>query len=111
VYVALSCPKTAVERRQLFIQFDDSKNEGNPHRGPDNLDQAGPTAWDDMTADIHHLADIARRANPGPPLIAFGHNMGSALTSRTWRSTATCWPPRSRAARWAPSRGSTRTTT
>lgn len=48
--------------------------------GPDKLGQAGPTAWHDMTADIHQLADIARSENPGLPLIAFGHSMGSALT-------------------------------
>jgi len=48
--------------------------------GPDNLGQAGPTAWDDMTADIKQLADLARDENPRLPLIAFGHSMGSALT-------------------------------
>ncbi|WP_419402549.1 alpha/beta fold hydrolase [Mycobacteroides abscessus] len=44
------------------------------------LGQLGVTAWDDMAADIKQLADIARAANPGLPLIAFGHSMGSALT-------------------------------
>jgi alpha-beta hydrolase superfamily lysophospholipase len=48
--------------------------------GPDNLGQAGATAWDDMTADIKQLADIARADYPTLPLIAFGHSMGSALT-------------------------------
>jgi alpha-beta hydrolase superfamily lysophospholipase len=33
-----------------------------------------------MTADIKQLADIARDENPGLPLLAFGHSMGSALT-------------------------------
>ena len=48
--------------------------------GPDNLGKAGATAWDDMTADIKQLSDIARSEYPGTPLIAFGHSMGSALT-------------------------------
>ena len=48
--------------------------------GPDKLGQGGPTAWHDMTADIKQLADIARDENPGLPLLAFGHSMGSALT-------------------------------
>jgi len=48
--------------------------------GSDELGQAGVTAWDDMTADIKQLADIARDENPGLPLLAFGHSMGSALT-------------------------------
>ena len=48
--------------------------------GPDKLGQAGPTACHDMTADIKQLADIARDENPGLPLLAFGHSMGSALT-------------------------------
>jgi alpha-beta hydrolase superfamily lysophospholipase len=48
--------------------------------GPDNLGQAGPTAWEDMTADIKQLSDIARTDYPTLPLIAFGHSMGSALT-------------------------------
>jgi alpha-beta hydrolase superfamily lysophospholipase len=33
-----------------------------------------------MTADIKQLADLARDENPGLPLFAFGHSMGSALT-------------------------------
>jgi alpha-beta hydrolase superfamily lysophospholipase len=48
--------------------------------GPDNLGQAGLTAWADVTADIKQLADIARADYPTLPLIAFGHSMGSALT-------------------------------
>jgi len=48
--------------------------------GPDNLGQAGPSAWQDMTADIKQLSDIARTDYPTLPLIAFGHSMGSALT-------------------------------
>ena len=48
--------------------------------GPDNLGQAGVTAWDDMTADIKQLSDIARAEYPDLPLIAFGHSMASALT-------------------------------
>jgi hypothetical protein len=32
--------------------------------GPVNLGQAGATAWDDMTADIKQLADIARADYP-----------------------------------------------
>jgi alpha-beta hydrolase superfamily lysophospholipase len=48
--------------------------------GPDNLGQAGLTAWDDMTADIKQLADIAHTNYPTLPLLAFGHSMGSALT-------------------------------
>lgn len=48
--------------------------------GPDGLGQLGVTAWDDMAADIKQLADIAQAENPGLPLIAFGHSMGSALT-------------------------------
>ncbi|MBF9348378.1 alpha/beta fold hydrolase [Mycobacteroides chelonae] len=48
--------------------------------GLDGLGQLGVTAWDDMTADIKQLADIARADSPGLPLIAFGHSMGSALT-------------------------------
>src|ERR1700736_737112 len=48
--------------------------------GPDNLGQGGPTAWEDMTADIKQLADIARTDYPTQALIAFGHSMGSALT-------------------------------
>ncbi|CPU47304.1 lysophospholipase [Mycobacteroides abscessus] len=48
--------------------------------GPERLGQLGVTAWDDMTADIKQLADIAHAENPDLPLIAFGHSMGSALT-------------------------------
>lgn len=48
--------------------------------GPEKLGLLGVTAWDDMTADIKQLADIARAENPGLPLVAFGHSMGSALT-------------------------------
>jgi alpha-beta hydrolase superfamily lysophospholipase len=48
--------------------------------GLDKLGQAGLTAWHEMTANIKHLADIARAENPSLPLIAFGHSMGSALT-------------------------------
>lgn len=48
--------------------------------GPDKLGQLGTRAWDGMTADIKQLADIARSENPGLPLVAFGHSMGSALT-------------------------------
>lgn len=48
--------------------------------GLDNLGQAGLTAWDDMTADIRQLSDIARTEHSSTPLIAFGHSMGSALT-------------------------------
>jgi alpha-beta hydrolase superfamily lysophospholipase len=48
--------------------------------GLDNLGQAGLTAWEDMTADIKQLSDIARTEYPTHPLIAFGHSMGSALT-------------------------------
>ena len=48
--------------------------------GPDNLGQGGPTAWEDMAADIKQLADIARTDHPTLALIAFGHSMGSALT-------------------------------
>ena len=48
--------------------------------GLDNLGQAGLTAWEDMTADIKQLADIARTDYPALPLVAFGHSMGSALT-------------------------------
>jgi alpha-beta hydrolase superfamily lysophospholipase len=48
--------------------------------GPDNLGQADLTAWQDMTADIKQLAEIARAEYPALPLVAFGHSMGSALT-------------------------------
>ncbi|WP_170914915.1 MULTISPECIES: alpha/beta fold hydrolase [unclassified Mycobacterium] len=48
--------------------------------GPEGLGQLGVTAWEDMTADIKQLAEIARTQDPGLPLIAFGHSMGSALT-------------------------------
>jgi alpha-beta hydrolase superfamily lysophospholipase len=48
--------------------------------GLDNLGQAGLTAWEDMTADIRQLSDIARTEDPTTALIAFGHSMGSALT-------------------------------
>ena len=48
--------------------------------GLDNLGQAGLSAWDDMTADIRQLSDIARTEYPRASLIAFGHSMGSALT-------------------------------
>jgi alpha-beta hydrolase superfamily lysophospholipase len=48
--------------------------------GADNLGQAGLSAWDDMTADIRQLADIARAEYPELTLFAFGHSMGSALT-------------------------------
>lgn len=48
--------------------------------GPDQLGQAGPNAWQNMTADIHQLAEIALTENRGLPLVAFGHSMGSALT-------------------------------
>ena len=48
--------------------------------GLDNLGQAGLTAWEDMTADIKQLSDIAKTEYPTSPLIAFGHSMGSALT-------------------------------
>ena len=48
--------------------------------GPDNLGRAGLTAWHDMTADIKQLSDIAKTEYPDLSLIAFGHNMGSALT-------------------------------
>jgi alpha-beta hydrolase superfamily lysophospholipase len=48
--------------------------------GVDRLGQGGPNVWDDMTADLRQLAEIARTENPGLPLIAFGHSMGSALT-------------------------------
>jgi alpha-beta hydrolase superfamily lysophospholipase len=44
------------------------------------LGQAGVSAWNDMTADIKQLAEIARTEYPDLPLIAFGHSMGSALT-------------------------------
>jgi alpha-beta hydrolase superfamily lysophospholipase len=45
-----------------------------------NLGQAGLTAWEDMTADLKQLSDIARTEYPAVPLVAFGHSMGSALT-------------------------------
>lgn len=48
--------------------------------GPAGLGQAGPTAWEDMIADIKHLSDIIRTEYGSLPLIAFGHSMGSALT-------------------------------
>jgi alpha-beta hydrolase superfamily lysophospholipase len=48
--------------------------------GLDNLGQARLTAWEDMTADIKQLAEIARSEYPALSLIAFGHSMGSALT-------------------------------
>src|SRR4029453_19264691 len=48
--------------------------------GLGNLGQAGPTAWEDMTADIRQLSDIALSEYPNTSLIAFGHSMGSALT-------------------------------
>jgi alpha-beta hydrolase superfamily lysophospholipase len=48
--------------------------------GPDNLGQAGLSAWSDMTADIKRLSEIARTEHPAARLIAFGHSMGSALT-------------------------------
>ena len=48
--------------------------------GLDNLGQAGLTAWEDMTADIEQLSDIAQAEYPTAKLIAFGHSMGSALT-------------------------------
>jgi len=48
--------------------------------GLDNLGQAGLTAWQDMTADIKQLAEIALAEYPALPLVAFGHSMGSALT-------------------------------
>ena len=54
---------------------------GHGHTAPPNgLGQAGLTAWDDMTADIKQLSDIARDKHPDLSLIAFGHSMGSALT-------------------------------
>jgi alpha-beta hydrolase superfamily lysophospholipase len=48
--------------------------------GLDNLGQAGLTAWEDMTADLRQLSDIAQTEPPTTALIAFGHSMGSALT-------------------------------
>jgi alpha-beta hydrolase superfamily lysophospholipase len=47
---------------------------------PGELGQAGLNAWNDMTADIKQLAEIARAEYPDLPLIAFGHSVGSALT-------------------------------
>ena len=47
--------------------------------GPENLGQAGLTAWEDMTSDIGQLSEIARADHPTAPLVAFGHSMGSAL--------------------------------
>jgi pimeloyl-ACP methyl ester carboxylesterase len=44
--------------------------------GPDNLGQAGLAAWEDMTADIKQLAEIARAEYPALSLIAFGHTIG-----------------------------------
>jgi alpha-beta hydrolase superfamily lysophospholipase len=47
---------------------------------PGELGQAGVSAWNDMTADMKQLAEIARTEYPDLPLIAFGHSMGSVLT-------------------------------
>lgn len=38
------------------------------------------TAWEEMTADMKQLSDIARTEYSTLPLIAFGHSMGSGLT-------------------------------
>lgn len=44
------------------------------------LGVAGPDAWRLMTSDIRQLGQRAKADNPGLPLVAFGHSMGSALT-------------------------------
>jgi alpha-beta hydrolase superfamily lysophospholipase len=64
-----------------------------------------------MTADINRLAEIARTECPDLPLIAFGHSMGSALTSLISRTTAICWLAGLCAAPWARCRGLTTTHT
>ncbi|MUL80237.1 MULTISPECIES: alpha/beta fold hydrolase [unclassified Mycolicibacterium] len=48
--------------------------------GPEHLGQGGVDVWDHMTSDLRQLAELARAENPGLPLVAFGHSMGSALT-------------------------------
>lgn len=48
--------------------------------GLENLGQGSLTAWEDMTADIKQLSDIARTEYSTLPLISFGHSMGSGLT-------------------------------
>jgi alpha-beta hydrolase superfamily lysophospholipase len=48
--------------------------------GPANLGKGSLNVWEEMTADILQLSDIALSDYPGLLLIAFGHSMGSALT-------------------------------
>lgn len=47
--------------------------------GLENLGQGSLTAWEEMTADMKQLSDIARTEYPTLPLISFGHSMGSGL--------------------------------
>lgn len=40
------------------------------------------TDFEHVVDDLHHLADIARRENPGVPLVLVGHSMGGLLSGR-----------------------------
>jgi len=37
---------------------------------------------EDLTADLHSVADLARREHPGLPLILIGHSMGGLIATR-----------------------------
>jgi len=56
------------------------------HRGhwmtagvPEKASYAGLDGWNGMLNDLHQLAGIMRRENPGLPLFLLGHSMGSLL--------------------------------
>ena len=72
---------TALNGAGYAVYAPDHRGHGDT-AGSERLGWAGPDGWNGMVRDITRLAEIVREEQPGAPLFAFGHSMGSILMQR-----------------------------
>jgi alpha-beta hydrolase superfamily lysophospholipase len=73
-------PLTPIIESGIAVYANDHRGHGRTARGKDELGDFGPAGFSALAADMAMLTDIARKENPGKPLILLGHSMGSFAT-------------------------------
>jgi alpha-beta hydrolase superfamily lysophospholipase len=67
----------ALTRAGYIVYANDHRGHGLTAGSPDRHGDLGEAGWDGLVGDVGALGALARRENPGLPLVLLGHSMGS----------------------------------
>ena len=67
----------ALQEAGLVVYANDHRGHGRTARSPEHFGDFGEGGFDLLVEDMVELTRIAKKENPAPPFILFGHSMGS----------------------------------